>query len=188
VRPTLGSAGPRIALLGGVYAIASASLDVASNTSRLDEADPLTRLMLILPVGLLDTLYFWWCASAISRTLSQLSSRRQSAKLLLYRRFSHVLLLLLLASGAWILWQMGLILAGALDTRWNLLWTFDAFWHVLYFGVLAAICALWSPSKNNLQYAYYDESVQDLEDADAAEDLDSTSADGTSVAPYKRGA
>merc|ERR1719261_785095 len=49
------------------------------------------------------------------------------------------------------------IMTDAIDSNWAQLWTFDAFWHVLYLGVLVTICVLWSPSKNNLQYAYMDE-------------------------------
>ena len=66
-----------------------------------------------------------------------------------------VLLALLAISGGWIAWQMAFIVADALDSRWDVLWTFDAFWQLLYLGVLCTICSLWSPSKsNNSQYAY----------------------------------
>ena len=153
VRPTLGSVAHRVALLGAIYFAATATLDVASNTSRLDEYAVPTRLLLVVPVGVLDAAYFWWCFSAMSRTLSQLARRRQSAKLLLYRRFSHVLMLLLLLSGVWVAWQMAFIVGDHLDERWRLLWTFDAFWHLLYAAMLLTICVLWSPSKSNLQYA-----------------------------------
>ena len=101
-----------------------------------------------------------WVFSGLTRTLSQLSSRRQSAKLLLYRRFSHVLLVAVVVSGLWVGWQMLVIVSDSLDERWDKLWIFDAFWHVLYLAVLLAICFLWSPSKNNLQYAYMDELTQ----------------------------
>ena len=77
VRPTLGSVWPRILLLGSIYFVASGALDVVSNVSRLEEFSLPMRLLFVLPVGLLDALSFWWCCSAISRTLSQLAARRQ---------------------------------------------------------------------------------------------------------------
>ena len=189
VRPTIGSVWPRILTLGAVYFVASATLDIVSNVGRLEEHSLPTRLVLVLPVSLLDAFYFWWCCSAVSGTLSQLSSRRQSAKLLLYRRFSHVLLGLICASGLWISWQMLFIVTDTLDARWAFLWTFDAGWHVLYFGMLATICMLWSPSKNNLQYAYMDE----LAHEDPGEEVGDHEEDGSmsadaAVTPYKRGA
>ena len=42
VRPTIGSTWPRIVLLGGLYFVASAALDIASNVR--------PRLLLVLPV------------------------------------------------------------------------------------------------------------------------------------------
>ena len=86
---------------------------------------------------------------------------------------------------------MSFILSGRQDESWHVLWTFDAFWHLLYTGVLLTICVLWSPSRNNLQYAYLDEiAAQDVEEeAEGGDnDQDSTSADGStsgSTAPYK---
>ena len=128
----------------------------------------------------------------------QLASRKQSAKLLLYRRFAYVLLIEVVISVAWVrlawpprtpgstcwsrpipadlsrggspcllrqvVWQIMFILGDALDTRWASLWLFDAFWHMLYLAVLLSITWLWSPSVNNLQYAYMDELSASLEE------------------------
>jgi amino acid permease len=149
--------------LGVLYFIFSAILDVASNVSQLSEASTPLRLLCILPVALLDALLYCWVLTGLTATLSQLTSRRQSAKLLLYRRFSHVLLASVVVSVCWVCWQMATILSDTLDQRWATIWLFDAFWHVLYFVLLLAVCSLWSPSKNNLQYAYMDEVGQEDE-------------------------
>lgn len=167
VRPTLAAdVFSRVALLGGVYFAASAVLDVASNTSRLEELALPTRLLLVTSVGALDALFFGWCFSALSSTLKQLSSRRQSAKLRLYRRFSRVLGVLLVVSALWVSWQMVFIVSDFLDERWRVLWTFDAFWHVLYAAMLLTICVLWAPSESNLQHIYMDELGQEPEEED----------------------
>lgn len=169
VRPTLGYVAYRVMALGLVYFLLSATLDVASNVSKLSQLSITARLLLIIPMALLDAFFYWWLFSGLARTLQQLSSRRQSAKLLLYRRFSHVLLAAVVASSLWVGWQMAVIVSGALDDRWAQLWVFDAFWHVLYFVVLLAICYLWSPSKNNLQYLYMDELGQEADDEEEAD-------------------
>jgi len=148
---------------GLLYFCFSAILDVASNVSQLSEASTPLRLLCILPVALLDALLYCWVLTGLTATLSQLTSRRQSAKLLLYRRFSYVLLASVVVSVVWVCWQMATILSDSLDQRWATLWLFDAFWHVLYFVLLLAVCSLWSPSKNNLQYAYMDEVGQEDE-------------------------
>ena len=61
------------------------------------------------------------------------------------------------------------IISDSLDDRWDSLWIFDAFWHVLYAGILMAIAFLWSPNKNNLQYAYSDELLQEEDEEEGEE-------------------
>lgn len=180
VRPTLGSVAHRVMALGVVYFFFSAALDVASNVSQLSQLSVSARLLLILPMALLDAFFYWWLFSGLARTLQQLSSRRQTAKLLLYRRFSHVLLVAVVVSALWVCWQMVIILSDTLDARWDKLWVFDAFWHLLYLAVLLAICYLWSPSKNNLQYAYMDELQQQEaeEEEEEAEPMEATQYKG----------
>lgn len=63
-----------------------------------------------------------------------------------------------------------MIISDSLDDRWDSLWIFDAFWHVLYAGILMAIAFLWSPNKNNLQYAYADELLQDEDEEEDGEE------------------
>ena len=89
-----------------------------------------------------------------------------SAKLTLYRRFTYVLIIEVLVSAGWVSWQMSFIVNDRLDEWWASLWIFDAFWHALYFAVLVSITWLWSPSINNLQYAYMDEVGQEDDEAD----------------------
>ncbi|KAJ1633252.1 lung seven transmembrane receptor-domain-containing protein [Pavlovales sp. CCMP2436] len=163
VRPTLGAVTNRVMLLGLLYLLFSMILDTVSNLSPITEVSVPLRLLFILPVALLDAVFYWWIFSGLSRTLSQLASRKQTAKLDLYRRFSRVLIASIVLSAAWVSWQMVVIISDSLDDRWDSLWVFDAFWHLLYAVILMAICFLWSPSKNNLQYAYSQELRQEDE-------------------------
>ncbi|KAG8470707.1 hypothetical protein KFE25_009128 [Diacronema lutheri] len=177
VRPTLGADGARVVALGVVYFTFSMVLDTVSNISPITDISVPLRLLFILPVALLDAAFYWWIFSGLSRTLSQLLSRKQSAKLTLYRRFSHVLIASIVLSAAWVTWQMVVIISDSLDDRWDTLWIFDAFWHVLYAAILMAIACMWSPSQNNLQYAYSDELLQD----DDAEHDDEGDEDGAAA-------
>ena len=153
VRPTLGTTAYRVGVFGAIYFVFAAALDVASNVSTMSEYSVPVRLLFIMPVAILDVFFYWWTFSALMRTLSQLSGRRQSAKLLLYRRFASVLLIELAVAAIWAARQLSTIVSEDLDDGWASLWVFDAFWHGLYFCVLLSITWLWSPSINNLQYA-----------------------------------
>lgn len=35
------------------------------------------------------------------------------------------------------------------DQQWATIWSYDAFWEVLYFVVLLAIMVIWRPSSDN---------------------------------------
>jgi len=187
VRPTLGAVGKRVVCLGVVYFVFSMILDTVSNISPITDIAVPLRLLFILPVAFLDATFYWWIFSGLSRTLSQLSSRKQSAKLTLYRRFSHVLIMSIVLSAAWVTWQMIVIISDSLDDRWDSLWIFDAFWHVLYAGILMAIAFLWSPNKNNLQYAYSDEILQDEDDEDDEDELQAAKEESLSTGASRSG-
>ena len=168
VRPTLGTTAVRVGLFGAVYFVFAAALDVASNVSTMSEYSVPVRLLFIMPVALLDVLFYWWTFSALMRTLSQLSGRRQSAKLLLYRRFASVLLIELAVAAIWAARQLSTIVSEDLDEEWASLWVFDAFWHGLYFCVLLSITWLWSPNMNNQTLVWHaqDEDFASEEEAE----------------------
>jgi len=152
VRPTLDTPTlHRMCAFGAAYFSCSAAHDVCANISNMAEYSIPVRLLLVLPTGLLDAAFYFWAFGALTSTLGELGARSGSAKMLLYRRFSRLLAVAVTISAIWISSQLGLILADDLDGRWASLWLFDAFWHVLYFGLLLAITILWSPSANNLQ-------------------------------------
>ena len=80
--------------------------------------------------------------------------------------------------------QISFIISDALDARWRILWTFDAFWHLLYAAVLLTICCLWAPTKSNLQYAYMDELATEVEEAEVGEEEDAGSSSAAEGSLY----
>jgi hypothetical protein len=64
------------------------------------------------------------------------------------------------------------IISDSLDDRWESLWFLEAFWHLLHASILCSVAFLWSPSNNNLQYAYSDELVQDEAEADGQDETE----------------
>jgi len=52
----------------------------------------------------------------------------------------------------------------SVDEHWRTWWIWDAFWHVLYFFVLAALAFLWRPTSNNTRYAFVELKEGDEED------------------------
>ena len=108
----------------------------------------------MIPVALMDAAYILWIFSSLSRTLAQLRARRQLAKLALYARFANVLAVSVVGSVMWILYETWFRATDALNQKWQVDWVVGAFWHVLSFLLLGAICVLWAPSDAATQFAY----------------------------------
>ena len=62
----------------------------------------------------------------------------------------------------WILYETWFRATDALNQKWQVDWVVGAFWHVLSFLLLGAICVLWAPSDDAAtQFAYGEVSGKD---------------------------
>ena len=62
--------------LTGFYFVGTAALDVMTNVGTVDDLDSSLRVILVLPVAVLDAVYILWIFVSLSRTLAQLQARR----------------------------------------------------------------------------------------------------------------
>jgi len=150
VKANLGTTKYKVLFLGELYFIFSGAFQILSGNS---SAEGLTT-MLVIPVALLDTFFYWWIFLSLARTISQLTIRRQPLKLSMYKTLFATLIISGLVSGAIIIYQLYTVLEAEVDERWETWWMWEAFWHLLYFFVLLAIAILWRPTSNNTRYAY----------------------------------
>eukprot|EP00898_Chlorokybus_atmophyticus_P006929 jgi/Chlat1/7237/Chrsp58S00882 len=157
VRPTLGGLKAKVVSLGVGYFVATCLYDVMLNVGTIDDLGSGTRVFLALPVAILDAVFILWIFTALSRTLAQLQSRRQTAKLDLYRKFTNTLAISVIISIFWIAYDMYFKVSDQYSERWQSEWIINAFWHMLTFGINCVICMLWAPSQNSTRYAYSDE-------------------------------
>merc|ERR1712137_146032 len=119
-----------------------------------NEMMSLMATVVIVPVALLDTTFYWWIFLSLMRTINTLSLRHQEAKLQMYTRFFIVLAISAVLTVLVIAYQTLLVVTQEEDAMWGSWWLFKAFWEVLYFVVLVAIAVLWRPTTNNTRYAY----------------------------------
>ncbi|KAK4746948.1 hypothetical protein SAY87_025985 [Trapa incisa] len=164
VRPTLGSITPKILLLGVVYFVASEALELFEHLGNVNDFSGKARLLLVLPVALLDTCFILWIFSSLSKTLEKLQSRRSVVKLELYRKFTNCLAVSVLLSIAWIGYELYYNANDPLGELWRSAWIIPAFWILLAYLLLVVVCILWAPSSNPTRYAYSDEAGDDLEE------------------------
>lgn len=146
VRPTLGDATWRVAALGASYFAVSCGLDVTTHVGTIDDLTRGARIMQVAPVAALDATFILWTFTALSTTLAMLGARRAAApKLDLYTKFTNALAVAVTLSIAWIGYEMWYKLTDAHNAHWRSDWVTSAFWHVLSFALIAAMCATWRP-------------------------------------------
>jgi hypothetical protein len=72
VRPTLGGLTSKVILLGVVYFVASEALELVEHLGNINDFSGKARLILVLPVALLDACFILWIFSSLSKTLEKL--------------------------------------------------------------------------------------------------------------------
>ena len=164
VKPTLGGITQQVLSLTAAYAVATAALDIMTNVGTVDDLDSGLRVILVLPVAVLDAVFILWIFTSLSRTLAQLQARRQSAKLDMYRKFTNALALMVLFSIAFIVYEMMFKISDKYNERWQEDWITTAYWHVLSFALLLIICVLWMPREHSVKYAYHEDDVAEVWD------------------------
>lgn len=164
VRPTLGGLSGKVVGLGCGYMVASLALDVISNVGAIDDLTSSERIILVLPVAILDAIFILWIFTSLSKTLALLQTKKASHKLDLYRKFTNALALSVVVSIAWIGYEMYSKVSDKYNENWQNDWIMAGFWHILTFILLTVICILWAPSQNSTRYAYSEDVADDADE------------------------
>ncbi|GLT53953.1 hypothetical protein SLA2020_271870 [Shorea laevis] len=167
VRPTLGGLTSKVLLLGITYFLASELLDITEYVGTINDISGRARLLLVLPDAFLDAFLILWIFTSLSRTLEQLQAKRSSVKLDIYRKFSNALAVTVVASVAWIGYEVYFKATDPFNERWRSAWIITAFWDILAFALLSVICYLWAPSQSSQRYAYSEEVGEEFDDEEA---------------------
>lgn len=156
VKANLGTDTQKVYFLGGLYFVVSFIQQLVLTYLREGDNELLSFLatIIIFPAALLDTIFYWWIFLSLMRTINQLKLRKQDVKLHMYTNFFIVLAIGGVLTTLVIVYQTLLVVTSSEDAMWSTWWTFQAFWHLLYFFILFAIAYLWRPTTNNTRYAY----------------------------------
>ncbi|KAI3985593.1 hypothetical protein MKX01_033876 [Papaver californicum] len=167
VRPTLGGLTSKVILLGLTYFLASELLDIAENVGTIDDIIGKARLFLVLSDVFLDTFLILWIFTSLSKTLEKLQAKRSSVKLDIYRKFSNVLAVIVIASVAWICYEVDFKATDPFSEQWQSAWIVTGFWDILAFALLSVICYLWGPSQSSQRFAYSEEVGDEYDDEES---------------------
>ncbi|KAK8626654.1 hypothetical protein V6N13_134288 [Hibiscus sabdariffa] len=167
VRPTLGGLTSKVLLIGATYFLASELLDITEHVGTINDISGRARLFLALPDAFLDAFLILWIFTSLSKTLEQLQAKRISVKLDLYRKFSNALAVAVIASVAWITYEIYFKATDPFNERWQSAWIITAFWDILSFVLLCVICYLWAPSQSSQRYAYSEDVGEEFDEEEA---------------------
>ncbi|KAJ8441137.1 hypothetical protein Cgig2_006966 [Carnegiea gigantea] len=78
VRPTLGGITSKVISLGATFFLASEVLELVENVGAISDLSGKTRLLLVLPVALLDAFFILWIFNSLSATLNKLQDEMES--------------------------------------------------------------------------------------------------------------
>ncbi|CAA2985875.1 transmembrane protein 87A-like isoform X1 [Olea europaea var. sylvestris] len=151
VRPTLGGLTSKVLMLGATFFVASEVLELVENVGAISDLSGKARLFFVLPVAILDAFFILWIFTSLSSTLNKLQARRMIAKLDIYRKFTNALAVAVIVSVGWICYELYFKSNDVYNEQWQNAWIIPAFWQVLSFSLLCAICALWAPSQNSMR-------------------------------------
>lgn len=172
VKPTLGGIRKKIILLGSVYFIFAFAFECLISYNQTNEVPQILRMVLAVPVAVLDGIFWWWIFVSLHRTVQNLEQRRQTAKLALYKKFTYVLGTALVVALIFAVYQMYYVYMLLYTTNWDQMWFMDiGFWQMLYTAVFIAVMVLWRPSQAAKRYAYAQQlSTEDKFELEAFDD------------------
>jgi len=163
IKWTLGSLKIPVFSLCGAYFVSSLFYEIveAVKATSGTEINSFINAIVLFGVWVCDTIFIWWVMVSLIRTMGQLTLRRQTLKLTMYRRFFYVMV------GCVAVWVLSLFIhffvlaTNPIEKLWRSNWLWLAFWHFSFFVIVVIVAVLWRPTKNNTRYGYsevyYDE-------------------------------
>lgn len=122
---------------------------------------PLHYLFLAtLPLSLLATVFYMWTFLSLTYTMRKLHAEQQPYKLAIFQRLTLLFVLVILASALWFLVECYYRFTQDKEDYWQILWRFEAAWHVLFFITIAGIIAMWRPTAQSKLLAFTLELVE----------------------------
>lgn len=167
VRPTLGAHTTKVLLLGVTYFLAAEVLDICENVGTINDLSGKTKLLLVLPVAVLDAFFILWIFASLSKTLEKIQAKQWFVKLELFRKLTNTLSVCVVIAVAWIGYEFYFKTSDPFGEKWQTAWIISAFWSVLSFAMLSALCVILAPSSNSAIFDFTDETAKEFDEEEA---------------------
>ncbi|ETO30755.1 hypothetical protein RFI_06363 [Reticulomyxa filosa] len=119
VKPALGPEKNKLIALGCLYWVFAFMFEALIHYNQTEKVETWMRAILIPPVAILNGIFWWWTFISLKATIDMLKTRKQSAKLQLYKSFTLVLLAALLAAIGFAIYEMYYMLRELYFQQWD---------------------------------------------------------------------
>ncbi|KAJ3319705.1 hypothetical protein HDV06_006121 [Boothiomyces sp. JEL0866] len=155
VKPTLGEVMNSAVLLAVAHFVFGVLYGVGALIT--EDANSTLVLLSAIPLSMTMTSFYMWTMSGLSNTMNHLETRRQTIKLLMYKRLWYILMISIVAM--FVIFALNSVNISYRNTeewivnqfkwRWFMV---DGLLNILYFIVFSSISFLWMPTENNQRY------------------------------------
>lgn len=149
-----------IATLGVVFFIANLGYICVSVAQHFSPIALHYLFLATLPISLLSTVFYLWTFLSLTFTMRKLQEEQQPYKLAIFKRLTLLFVLVILASVLWFLVECYYRFTQDKEDYWQILWRFEAAWHVLFFITIAGIITMWRPTAQSKLLAFTLELVE----------------------------
>ena len=168
VRPTIGENRIRLIVLGSLYFLLECSLEFIVRYQQTHAMNDYYRIVLTFPLALFNAIFYWWIFISLYQLMVQLEKSKSEVKFMVYRQFTNILILTVVAGVVFAIYQAFYMLTDQFAWHWSYLWIVDGgFAFLLYTILLVSIALLFRPSDSNIRIIYAPVGMED-EDSNLA--------------------
>lgn len=156
IKWSLGSLKLPVFTLTGAYFVASLLYEVFESIKAISDTNVNSFLsaIILFAAWICDVVFVWWSLISIIRTMGQLTLRRQTIKLAMYRRLFWVMVICVVVWAIYLFIHTIVLSMNPIEQIWRSSWIWMAFRHFSFFVVICTVAVLWRPTKNNTRYGY----------------------------------
>ena len=146
--------------LAVVYFLANLVYIAAGIAQHFNQIESRYLMLVTLPISLLSTVFYFWTFIALTSTMHKLKVEQQSYKLAIFTRLTLIFAVAIQCTVLVFAVECYYRFAQEKTDYWEIVWRFEAAWHVVFFVTIAGVILLWRPTARSKSLAFTLELVE----------------------------
>ena len=143
-----------IVALGVLFFVANLGYVIAAQVAHLVPIQIEYLLLATFPVSIVNTAFYMWTFTSLTNTMGKLKQERQDFKLLIFQKLTAVFVTAIGLSLLWFGIECYYRFAHRREEYWQILWRFDAAWHLIFYLTIVGVISLWRPTSKSKDLAF----------------------------------